>query len=74
VAVCEAAALIDEHGPFSPDIVCASKRFLAFRLPHIGTFSEVARTMWVAGVRGGYGQKTELITFSDDMDGLRRFP
>lgn len=44
-------------------------------LPHIGTFAEVARTTWV---RHAYeqitDQPTELIAFSDDMDGLRKVP
>jgi lysyl-tRNA synthetase, class I len=44
-------------------------------LPHIGTFGEVARTTWV---RRSYeamtGEKTRLIAFSDDMDGLRKVP
>lgn len=44
-------------------------------LPHIGTFGEVART---AMVRHAFevltGEKTRLICFSDDMDGLRKVP
>jgi len=44
-------------------------------LPHIGTFGEVARTTWV---RHAFVHQTdwptELITFSDDMDGLRKVP
>src|ERR1700722_9557979 len=44
-------------------------------LPHIGTFGEVARTTWV---RRAYelmtGAGTRLISFSDDMDGLRKVP
>ena len=44
-------------------------------LPHIGTFQEVARTTMV---RRAYelltGQQTRLISFSDDMDGLRKAP
>jgi len=44
-------------------------------LPHIGTFGEVARTTWV---RRAFEQmsdvKTRLISFSDDMDGLRKVP
>ncbi len=44
-------------------------------LPHIGTFGEVARTsMMINALK--YIQKIdhELITFSDDMDGLRKVP
>ena len=44
-------------------------------LPHIGTFQEVARTTMV---RRAYelltGEETRLISFSDDMDGLRKVP
>ena len=44
-------------------------------LPHIGTFQEVARTTMV---RRAYelltGEETKLISFSDDMDGLRKVP
>ncbi|MEL7486977.1 MAG: lysine--tRNA ligase [Pseudomonadota bacterium] len=44
-------------------------------LPHIGTFQEVARTSMV---RKAFelltGLETRLISFSDDMDGLRKAP
>jgi lysyl-tRNA synthetase class 1 len=44
-------------------------------LPHIGTFAEIARTTWV---RQAFefltGWPTQLIAFSDDMDGLRKVP
>ena len=44
-------------------------------LPHIGTFQEVARTTMV---RRAFelltGRETRLISFSDDMDGLRKVP
>ena len=44
-------------------------------LPHIGTFGEVARTTFV---RRALAQLTDvpirLITFSDDLDGLRKVP
>ncbi len=44
-------------------------------LPHIGTFGEVARTsMMINVVRYLQDIETELITFSDDMDGLRKIP
>src|ERR1700743_3024150 len=47
------------------------------RLPHIGTFCEVARTTMVRHafrVLTGDKIKTRLIAFSDDMDGLRKVP
>ena len=44
-------------------------------LPHIGTFGEVARTTMMINALN-YIEKIdhELITFSDDMDGLRKVP
>ena len=44
-------------------------------LPHIGTFAEVARTsMIVNALKQLTKLPTEIITFSDDMDGLRKVP
>jgi len=44
-------------------------------LPHIGTFGEVARTsMMVNALKQLSDIPTEIITFSDDMDGLRKVP
>ncbi len=44
-------------------------------LPHIGTFGEVARTsMMVNALKQLSEYPAEIITFSDDMDGLRKVP
>jgi len=44
-------------------------------LPHIGTFGEVARTsMMVNAIKQLTDLPTEIITFSDDMDGFRKVP
>jgi lysyl-tRNA synthetase class 1 len=44
-------------------------------LPHIGTFGEVARTSMMAHALSNLTDlPTEIITFSDDMDGLRKVP
>ena len=44
-------------------------------LPPIGTFGEVARTtMMVNAIKQITDIPTEIITFSDDMDGLRKIP
>ncbi len=44
-------------------------------LPHIGTFMEVARTSWVRHAFGVLtGLDSDLLAFSDDMDGLRKVP
>src|SRR6201996_7914373 len=45
------------------------------RLPHIGTFGEVARTTWVRRAFTEItGLPSRLLAFSDDMDGLRKVP
>ena len=46
-------------------------------LPHIGTFNEVARTTMVRNAFRALTEDaipTRLISFSDDMDGLRKVP
>ncbi len=44
-------------------------------LPHIGTFGEVARTSMVVNALNQITDvPKEIITFSDDMDGLRKVP
>ena len=44
-------------------------------LPHIGTFGEVARTSMVVNALIQLTDiPKEIITFSDDMDGLRKIP
>lgn len=45
-------------------------------LPHIGTFGEVLRTVFVANAIKELSPKvkTRILAFSDDMDGLRKVP
>ena len=44
-------------------------------LPHIGTFAEVARTSMIVNALNHLTDiPKEIITFSDDMDGLRKIP
>ena len=44
-------------------------------LPHIGTFGEVARTSMLVNALNQFTNiPKEIITFSDDMDGLRKIP
>ena len=44
-------------------------------LPHIGTFGEVARTSMIVNALNQITDlPKEIITFSDDMDGLRKIP
>ena len=42
--------------------------------PHMGTVGEVVRTHFVAMALAELGKKSELVVFSDDMDGLRKIP
>ena len=44
-------------------------------MPHIGTFGEIARTSMMINALNHIREiNHELITFSDDMDGLRKVP
>src|SRR5690242_13018966 len=44
-------------------------------LPHIGAFGGVARTAWVRdAVEVMSPVKTRVVSFSDDMDGMRKVP
>jgi len=44
-------------------------------LPHIGTFGEISRTCMMINVLNHIRKiESDLITFSDDMDGLRKVP
>jgi lysyl-tRNA synthetase, class I len=44
-------------------------------LPHLGTFQEVARTLWVRhALTELVDWPSRLIAFSDDMDGMRKVP
>ncbi len=72
----EQAQALDRHLSDRPDAVALFETgYGPSGLPHIGTFGEVARTQWV---RLAYtsltGRPSRLISFSDDMDGLRKVP
>jgi lysyl-tRNA synthetase class 1 len=77
----EALRIIKSLGGYT-NFKVPNKNFVLFEtgygpsgLPHIGTFGEVVRTTMV---KNAFEQlidcKTKLITFSDDMDGLRKVP
>jgi len=77
----EALRIIKNLGGYT-NFKTPNKNFVLFEtgygpsgLPHIGTFGEVVRTTMV---KNAFEQlidcKTKLITFSDDMDGLRKVP
>ncbi|MDP7114265.1 MAG: lysine--tRNA ligase, partial [Myxococcota bacterium] len=59
----------------APDEIVFETGFGPSGLPHVGTFSEVARTDFV---RRAFAELSDvpsrLITFSDDLDGLRKVP
>ena len=59
----------------TPETVVFETGYGPSGLPHIGTFGEVARTSWVRRAFALMsGMSTRLISFSDDMDGLRKVP
>lgn len=43
-------------------------------LPHIGTYGEIVRTEFVALALRDLGYKPHIISFLDDLDGLRKVP
>jgi lysyl-tRNA synthetase, class I len=66
----EAAGLTRKH-----DYILLETGYGPSGLPHIGTFGEVARTMWVRrAFEQMTGRPTKLFSFSDDMDGMRGIP
>ena len=73
----EARKLLERTGGRTPekDYVLFETGYGPSGLPHIGTFGEVVRTTMV---RQAFARLTDiptrLITFSDDMDGLRKVP
>ena len=77
----EAFRIIENFGGIN-DFKQPKKGFINFEtgygpsgLPHIGTFGEVVRTTMVRNAFESLVDcKTRLITFSDDMDGLRKVP
>ena len=71
----EARKLIKRWLDGKPEPVLFQTGYGPSGLPHIGTFTEVARTSMV---RNAYeemtGGATRLVAFSDDMDGMRKVP
>ena len=74
----QAQEIIKRYGGFT-DFKKPQKKYILFEtgygpsgLPHIGTFGEVVRTTMVKNAfESMINCPTKLITFSDDMDGLR---
>src|SRR6266566_1875564 len=73
----EARKIVARLQKHSKDTVVFETGYGPSGLPHIGTFGEVARTTMVRHafrMLTGDSIKTRLISFSDDMDGLRKVP
>ena len=73
----EAKKLLRERKPFieKKGKITLQTGYGPSGLPHIGTFGEVARTsMMMNALKQLTDLPTEIITFSDDMDGLRKVP
>ena len=76
----EARRLVDHigrKGKKPGDIVTFETGYGPSGAPHIGTFAEIIRTLWVMRAfrkltKDQY--KTRLIMFSDDYDGMRKVP
>ena len=43
-------------------------------IPHIGSMGDAVRAYGIALALQNFGFKSELIAYSDDMDGLRKIP
>ena len=77
----EAKRIVELYGGFK-NFKKPNKNFIIFEtgygpsgLPHIGTFGEVVRTTMVKNAFEIITKcKSKIITFSDDMDGLRKIP
>ena len=69
------AGLVAARRPSGERPVLFQTGFGPSGFPHVGHFSEVARTTWVRNAyEHRYREPTRLICFSDDMDGLRKVP
>jgi lysyl-tRNA synthetase class 1 len=70
-------AHIEKKGKKPGDIVTFETGYGPSGAPHIGTFGEVVRTLWVMRAFDkltNYAYRTRLIMFSDDYDALRKVP
>ena len=69
----EAASLL-KRNPDPDKVFRLQTGYGASGLPHIGTFGEAAKTAFIGVALHDLGAKFRQITFSDDMDGLRKLP
>jgi lysyl-tRNA synthetase class 1 len=56
------------------DLIRVESGLGASGIPHIGSIADAARAYGIALALQNIGFKSELIAFSDDMDGLRKIP
>ena len=72
----EAQRIADRAARLGKDNITAQTGYGPSGLPHIGTFGEVARTSFVLQALAVTAPqlKSHIISFSDDMDGLREAP
>jgi lysyl-tRNA synthetase class 1 len=56
------------------DVLRVESGLGASGVPHIGNYSDAARAHGIKLALESMGRNTELIAFSDDMDGLRKVP
>jgi lysyl-tRNA synthetase class 1 len=58
----------------SLDMIAVESGLGASGLPHIGSIGDAVRAYGIALALGNFGYRSELIAYSDDMDGLRKVP
>jgi lysyl-tRNA synthetase, class I len=58
----------------SLDLIRVESGLGASGIPHIGSMADAARAFGIALALQNFGFKSELIAYSDDMDGLRKIP
>src|SRR5919108_4236645 len=58
----------------SLDIIRVESGLGASGIPHIGSMGDAVRAYGIALALQNFGFKSELIAYSDDMDGLRKIP
>ena len=58
----------------SLDLIRVESGLGASGIPHIGSMGDAVRAYGIALALQNFGFKSELIAYSDDMDGLRKIP
>ncbi|HEY5631218.1 MAG TPA: lysine--tRNA ligase, partial [Nitrososphaeraceae archaeon] len=56
------------------DLIRVESGIGASGIPHIGSMGDAVRAHGIAMALKNFGYNTELIAYSDDMDGLRKVP